>query len=104
MIYTPQDRAGQPGYFISKLSVKVHFSFPAWFATAWVFRGVIEVVVVTSVCQIPQDQSQIDFSPIHLFRSSDEEDYVLHFLTRSPSPWGLLVADWEELPPLAETW
>ena len=89
MIYTPQDQARQAGYFISKLSVKVHFSFPAWFATAWVFRGVIEVVVVTSVCQIPQDQSQIDFSPIHLFRSSDEEDYVLHFLTRSQSQLGL---------------
>ena len=44
--------------------------------------------MVTSVCQIPQDQSQIDFSPIHLFRSSDGEDYVLHFLTRSPSPLG----------------
>ena len=52
-------------------------------APAWVFWRVIEVVVVTSLCQIPQDQSQIDFSPIQLFRSWDEEDYVLHFLTHS---------------------
>ena len=51
--------------------------------TAWVFWRDIEVVVVTSVCQIPRDQSQIDFSPIQLFRSWDEEDYVLHFLTHS---------------------
>ena len=84
-----RSRQTQPGCFISKLSVKVHLSFPAWLQPAWVFRGVMEVVVVTSVCQIPQDQSQIDFSPIHLFRSSDEEDYVLHFLTRSQSPLGL---------------